>query len=548
MALGALVDDAEVLWHHGMDLYRYRHGALKGMFDSALLFVYPDLTSPSTHDSSRSSLLLSMSTDCHHTFEYGYLRYRDPRYLAIVNQTAPHLQLSVHHGPTSVLFDRHPEEKVALPCQSVNFTSVGYGILRLPTAEGTASLLLEYGPSRSHGHPSKLGLDLFAQGDVLLPDPGVVFPYDYPLDKKWYWTSVGHNTLVVDEKSQIYGGNRYKFRKAADPDSQQTLYGPAATMGMQRAVSSTVYPDVSQDRALFFTPNYLADLYSAVSATPHKYDLAWHIRGELASDLPLEPLQFAEPVENGYNALTNVRHATSGKPWSATVSRAGHAVRLLAAAAPATEVIVGDGYYRLRQSDDTKIDEKTPAILQRRVAGSILYGNVVDFSDAKGGYVRSVVQEGGPEAGFALLCVETSRGTDRCLAAYRAGTHKAAGLETDAQQALVLMDGEKVCALYLGGGTKLKAAGAELGRTAPGLASLERLPSGAYLVANPSPDEATVSISLPLLAAMEASVLDAQGRQTGPAAVRKDSATGRLTLQLQAGAKVEFHAAGKGRP
>jgi hypothetical protein len=498
MALGALLDDAEMLWRHGVDLYAYRNGVLKSLLDSPLLFVYPDLTAPATHDSGRMSLLLSWFADCHHAYEYGYLRYRDPRYLTIVNQTKPELRLATHQGPTSVIFDRTPSEKTnPLPCESVNFSGVGYGILRLPTAHGTASLLLEYGPSRSHGHPSKLGIDLYAQDEVLLPDPGVVFPYDYPLDAKWYWTSPAHNVLVVDEKPQIYGGNRWKYpRNLPEPEAQQSVYGPAATMGLQRAVSTTINPGVAQDRALFFTPEYLADLFSAVSATPHKYDLAWHLRGALTTGLPLKTLQFSEPVEAGYNALANVRHASLARPWSLAVTRAGHATRLLAAAAGETEVIVGDGYYRLLSGD-----EKTPAIFERRTANSTLFGNVLDFSDQKDGYVRSVAQEGGAEAGYGLLKIETAHGTDFCFAAYRPGTHRTGRLETDAQLALVLNDGGKVRALYLGGGTALTFGEALLARSPAGLASIEQLPGGTFRVANPSPGEADISVKLPAFAA-----------------------------------------------
>ena len=43
-----------------------------------------------------------------------------------------------------------------------------------PSPAGTSSLLLDYGPNRSHGHPDKLSLDLYALGDQLIPDPGSV--------------------------------------------------------------------------------------------------------------------------------------------------------------------------------------------------------------------------------------------------------------------------------------------------------------------------------------------------------------------------------------
>jgi hypothetical protein len=322
-------------------------------------------------------------------------------------------------------------------------------------------------------------------------------------------------------------------------------------MGVQRAFSNTSNPGVAQDRALFFTPQYLADLYAAVSSSPHKYDMAWHIRGELATELPLRTMQFADLVENGYNALKNVRRASGDKPWSVTLTHRGHAVRLLAAGRTDTEVIVGDGYYRLDHvgpNHEDHLDEPAPAIFQRRTAESTVYGSVVDFADAKPGYVRSVVQEGGREAGFGLLTIETRGGTDLCFVAYRPSVHQAGRLRTDAQQALLLGDGESPRALYLGGGTVLQAGGVELSRKTPGLASVERLPSGAYLVGNPSPDEATISVALPLLAEMEVSAVDSQGRRTGQADVVKDSATGRLTFQLQASSKVEFHSVGKSHP
>ena len=55
---------------------------------------------------------------------------------------------------------------------------MGYGILRMPSRRnGINQLILSYGPSLSHGHPDKLSVDLFANGDVLMPSPGVDFPY-----------------------------------------------------------------------------------------------------------------------------------------------------------------------------------------------------------------------------------------------------------------------------------------------------------------------------------------------------------------------------------
>ena len=366
----------------------------------------------------------------------------------------------------------------------------------------------------------------------MVPDPGSVFPYSYHLDANWYHAAAGHAIVLVDEKEQIFFGNKYKFRSAPEPEAQQLVYGPAGTMGIQRAWSDTVYPGVTQDRALFFTPDYVADLFGNFSAASHKYDMAWHVRGGMTSDLKLEPLAWSDTAL-GYNALSNVRHATTDKAWSATMKLKDRTVRLLAAGGTETEVIAADGYYRLG-----KDDEKVPAFYGRRTANSTIYGSALDISGAKDGCVKSVTQEGGLEAGFALLKVETLKGTDLCFVAYRPGAYKAGGIETDAQQAFVLMDGNDVKAMYLGGGKYLKVGGISIERSEPGLAYVEKVLGGAYVVANPSPTAACVTVKLPALAGLEAFALDAKGQRTGPAAITKAGEA--ISVELKAGAKVEF--------
>ena len=226
MALEALVMDAEVLWHHGLDMYRYRDCALKRLFDSPLQFSYPDLTTPAMHDSGHDSIVGRDSF----LYEYAYRRYRDPNYLLVLNQSGRHLDAHFQQFPVSVLYDRDPKEKQpAVEWKSVNFFGVGYGIPRMTTPAGTNSLLLEYGPYRSHGHPDKLSIDLYAFNDQLMTDPGSVW-YELPLYQQWYHTTLAHNTLVVDERNQIMCG------------ATQLVYAPADTMGMQRACAATPIP------------------------------------------------------------------------------------------------------------------------------------------------------------------------------------------------------------------------------------------------------------------------------------------------------------------
>lgn len=514
MALQALITDAEVLWHRGIDMYRYRDGALKRLFDSPLEFSYPDLTTPAENDSHHGSIVGGDSF----LYEYAYRRYRDPKYVAILNQIGRHLDAHYQQFPVSVLYDRDPKEKMqAVEWKSVNFFGVGNGILRLTNPAGTNSLLLDYGPAGSHGHPDKMSIDLYAFNDQLLIDPGSVW-YEQPIYKRWYRTTFAHNTLVVDELDQVMAGG------------EQLVYGPAGTLGMQRAWTREAYPGVTMDRSVFLTPEYYADLFGAFARLPRKLDLVWHIRGSLDTELKLEPMKFPEPVENGYNELTNVRHTETDKAWAAAVKGESQTARFLAAGGTKTDVILGDGHYGL---------ETPPTIVQRRATNSTVYGNAVDISGAKDGYVKNVSQEGGLDAGYGLLKIETPKGTDLCFASYKPGTHKAGGLETDAQQAFVLMDGKNVRAMYLGGGKSLKVSGGSLERSEPGLAYLEKTETGAFILANPSPTDAQITANLAALSGMESFNLDSNDRRTGPAQTTPGG-SGSVAATLKAATRIEF--------
>jgi hypothetical protein len=500
IAACGLFDAAEVLWRHGVDMYRYRNGALKRMLDSALLLANPDstLTVPCLRDSGPFSIIDErgwLNGEIGASYNCGYRRYRNPQYLPVLHNASEHLGMTVHSGPPFIK-DQLPAVSPAsvVPMQNVNYYATGYGVLRIAEGALTNSLLMQFGSSCSgHDHPSLLGLNLYTWGDTLMPFPGVIFPYNDPLDVKWYWTTMANCTMEVDQDDQLYGGNRYrKYPGAPMPtNSPQLVYAPATTLGMQRAYSICVYPGTTLDRSLFMTACYMADLFGGFSSVPRTYDLAWHFRGAVTPDLPLVTMQFAEPVPNGYNALDNVRHAMADKAWSAAVTFHEKPLKFFAAAGAGTEVIVGDGHFN-------GYKEHPPTILERRVKqNTTLYGNVMDLSGQAGGYVKSVAQEGGLEAGYGLLKVETVNGTDLCFATYRPGTYKAGGLETDAQQAMVVMAGQKVRALYLGGGKTLQVAGVSISRSEPGLAYVEKLENGTFVVGNPSPSDATVTVVLP---------------------------------------------------
>jgi len=561
--LGSMVDTAEILWHHGIDLYRHNNAIFKNMFDFPIFVSYPDFTTPGLNDAHRESLFSSTSLRC---YEYAYRRYQDPRYLTLINdnpaeekflrwlEQQPPLAPGTDPGavasdtpylpgapsnprsqrsltlarigavPTSLFLEKDSEKSTKIPpSPSVNYSQVGFGFLRtMPPGGGQQqNVILSYGPSASHGHPDKLQIDVYALGDLLMPSPGINFPYaNNQRIPNWYHTTVAHNTLTVDETpQQFYPPNPKRPEIRAD----QLVYGFADTCGIQRAFTTTAYQNVTMDRAIFMTQNYLADIFGAFSDSPHKYDLAWHIRGEPTSDLTFSPAPFVNPPV-GYNTLTDVRAAPVGdKSNTFTFTREGKIARLSLAANSPTEAILGDGGFWV----DSTIQEKgkfptCPTLLQRRNdVPSTIYGNALDFSGGEEPYVKSVSQEGSLEAGYALLQIATPVGTDLCFAAYRPGAHKAGGLETDAMQAYAQMEGTNASALYLGGGKTLKVPNGSITRSEPGLAYVEKTADGSYVLGNPSGTDATITVELPVLAGLNGFLLDENGQKSAPAELTK---------------------------
>ena len=211
--------------------------------------------------------------------------------------------------------------------------------------------------------------------------------------------------------------------------------------------------------------------------------------------LNLSPAPFPDPVPNGYNALTDVKASDPTEhAWSAAMVQGDHSARLLAAGGFSTQAILGEGGVYVDFTSNAPNKRPTaPTLIERREnVRSTIFGNVLDLSGD--GYVKSVTQEGGVDSGFGLLRIETANGADLCFASYRPGKHTAGGLETDALQALVEMDGPHPHAAYLGGGTVLKFGDLSLERSEAGLAYVEKASDGGYILGNPSPAPATVTV------------------------------------------------------
>lgn len=471
MALQALVLDAEVLWRHGIDLYRYRDCALKCIFDSPLSFAYPNLIAPAIHDSGNAPIVGYNSG----LYEYGYLRYRDPKYLEVLRRIGRRLAASFQLFTISTLYDTDVSQAgTVVEPASVNLNGVGYGILRATDEKGTRNLLLDYGPNRSHGHPDKLNLDLWAFGELQIPDPGSVW-YEQPIYRNWYRTTFAHNTLSVDLQEQNACG------------AELLAYAAGDAFGLMRARTADAYPGVTMDRTVFLTRDYVADLFGAFSRMPRTYDLAWHPRGDGGVPQGAEgrPFVLPEPRAAGYSELKDL-HAFAVPKQGLVVpfDNKGLATALHVAAGDAETTLV---------SATADIKPNAPAehpVFARRITSETIFGTVFDLS-GRSGNIASVTQEGSAQAGYGRLTIRKADGScDVCFAVTKenALAKGDAQVSSDAQVGFWSLDadGQTIRTIALAGGTMFQCGATSLKLSDVGGAVVERTETGSYLVRNTS--------------------------------------------------------------
>jgi len=88
-AASVLTTVAQVMWHHGVDLYGYRNAAMKKPYDAAL---------EPAGNGDLSKLLALPGIDA---YEYVFRHYQDPRYLPVIGKLKPGFTLAVgEHLPS----------------------------------------------------------------------------------------------------------------------------------------------------------------------------------------------------------------------------------------------------------------------------------------------------------------------------------------------------------------------------------------------------------------------------------------------------------------
>ena len=238
-----------------------------------------------------------------------------------------------------------------VPEASSLMRDAGFAVLR---GGGTAAAVRFGRHGGGHGHPDKLNLVTFGGGVELGLDPGSI-NYGVPLQHEWYRSTIAHDTVTVDGKTQA----------AADGVLEDWQVHDGATTLVARA--DTVYPGVRLRRTVTVDRSgAIADRFECDSETEHVYDWAFHVPGELTTSLTLTPRAKPLSETNGYQHISGVASAETNEAFDVRWRVGAKTLTLHFAAAPGTEVIRGAGPGR-----DPAV--KVPLIIVRRKARGTVF-------------------------------------------------------------------------------------------------------------------------------------------------------------------------------
>lgn len=334
----------------GTDLYGPK---FKSMFDGPMSLTMPNLSLPNFNDSGISPL--ESHSDI---YELAVARYHDPAYTALISANRSS-RMALLFGSTGVT-----GRNFHLSMASRNLTGPGYAILERGVDTNATWLALKYGPhGGGHGHPDKNSFILYARGEVVAPDVGA-HAYGSPLHTGWDKTTLAHNTLVVDEKSQEPATGRcLGFGSERGVDFSVTEAGP-------------IYPGVHFTRSTaMLTPEVVVFIDQIEADAPHTLDLAYHQVGTWDT-LPAGEPWISKPGA-GYKYFTGTTSRSADIATLALKTKIGndwHPAVTLAETSP-TEVITGYGIWKTTE-------DKVPMLVQRRHAQRTVFVWAVSLDGA----------------------------------------------------------------------------------------------------------------------------------------------------------------------
>jgi len=170
----------------------------------------------------------------------------------------------------------------------------GLGILRFGEGQNQTVLVMKYGVhGLGHGHFDKLHFMLYDQQREIIPDYGYArwiniepkFGGRYlPENKSYAMQTIAHNTVVVDETTQL----KFNRNKADNVHAERHFFDAVnANVQVMSAKADVYYPGVKMQRTMLLVKDVrlefpvVVDLYRLESEDEHQYDYPIHYRGQL---------------------------------------------------------------------------------------------------------------------------------------------------------------------------------------------------------------------------------------------------------------------------
>jgi len=271
--------------------------SVKKALDGPLQLMMPDMSLPRFNDS-REVFLPSFAG----YYDYGYTRFKDRAYLPVLNRAVqisgnktvrPILDENLDVFDMALLYKNPlPAESQSVSIKSLHLENTGIDILYSGSGKNAIWLASKYDVDAQKGwhvHPDALNFVLYAKGEQISVDPGCA-EYGAPVHQGWYRTTLAHNALVVNQKSQLFKKDR------------SISFGTSKDVSYSFCAADSAYQGVTHTRAYLIadsTTVLIADWICADSAST--IDIAYHQRGTWAAKEQAKPWKM--PDISGYKYL-----------------------------------------------------------------------------------------------------------------------------------------------------------------------------------------------------------------------------------------------------
>ncbi|MDG2208221.1 MAG: heparinase II/III family protein [Pirellulales bacterium] len=167
------------------------------------------------------------------------------------------------------------------------FPNGGFAILRQSTDPDSVCVEMNFGNWGSgHSHPDKLSI-VISDGQRKVIREANYFGYADDQYLTWDRQTIAHNTITVNETSQLPQGNKADPWPVPVPGTtvhgQPLFFHPGDTLKAFRADCTDAYPGIKLTRTIALVDSVVIDFYSATASSPHQYDYALHVDAPVAS-------------------------------------------------------------------------------------------------------------------------------------------------------------------------------------------------------------------------------------------------------------------------